>query len=324
MSAATYTVIIATYNRPIVAAQLVQYLCSELQWQLPIIVVDQSDDGGRALRQRLEQLSCEHVTLLFDSGRGQSRSINYGAREAQSDWLIILDDDVLPTRDYLTDLTRVLQENPWVDALQGGVFYQEEYDQYQVDPQAWAAQFSAEAPRVRRKPAVSRDGVMWFTGSVRANYAAMALGVGGCNFVVRRDVFMRLGGFDENISSLIDREIGLRLWWYGYRTLYSPTACVFHFHHPTGGLRQRERLTIRRRLGPLTRQINLAYVYVKWFPGLPLTMMMGHQIVTGSLKRPWLLPLNAFRMWKALRTARALLEQGPRYVTGTDPLSRLE
>ena len=322
MSKDSYSVVIATYNRPAVAARLVRYLTSDLGWQVPVIVVEQTEDAGASLRRQLDPWPDGRVSLLVDDGRGSARARNRGVREATSEWLIFFDDDSVPVRDYLENLRQALTQNPWVDAVQGGIFYEREYEEYLANPEDWSARFSPNAARSRERLPPSRDGVMWFTGSVRANYSALTIGTGSCNLVIRRDTYLRVGGFDENMRALEDRELGLRLWWYGYRTLYSPRPAVFHLHHPIGGMRHPERRPFRQRFEPRPREADLAYLYVKWFPGIPLATMALHQVVTSSLTRPWLMPLHALRMWKAVRDARSRLLLGPRYVESAEPLPR--
>lgn len=56
----------------------------------------------------------------------------------------------------------------------------------------------------------------------------------GASMVIRRDLFLELGGFDEDYFAYYeDVDLGWRLWSAGYRVLFVPDAVTFHRHHGT-------------------------------------------------------------------------------------------
>lgn len=57
----------------------------------------------------------------------------------------------------------------------------------------------------------------------------------GGAMMVHRDLFLQVGGFDEDyVAYYEDVDLGLRLWLYGYRVLFAPEAIVHHRQHQTG------------------------------------------------------------------------------------------
>jgi len=54
----------------------------------------------------------------------------------------------------------------------------------------------------------------------------------GAAVVLRREVFLRLGGFDELFAPFYweDADLGYRMWRAGYRVLYEPRSRVLHYH----------------------------------------------------------------------------------------------
>ena len=60
-----------------------------------------------------------------------------------------------------------------------------------------------------------------------------------CNGSIRREVFLKLGGFDENYryTLLDDTDLAVRMQKAGYRCVHDPKARLFHLKEPTGGNR---------------------------------------------------------------------------------------
>ncbi len=71
----------------------------------------------------------------------------------------------------------------------------------------------------------------------------------GCALFMPRDLFLDVGGFDDEYFAFFeDVDLGWRLWIMGYRVLYEPTSLVYHRHHGTAeGLgEERERFLLER------------------------------------------------------------------------------
>ena len=60
----------------------------------------------------------------------------------------------------------------------------------------------------------------------------------GGNFAVRREIALRLGGFDEQfvrVAYNFEAEFAYRLSQAGCRIFYEPTACIHHLQSQRGG-----------------------------------------------------------------------------------------
>jgi len=53
------------------------------------------------------------------------------------------------------------------------------------------------------------------------------------NLVLRKDVLEMIGGFDEDLPTGYDGDIGYRITSKGYMIAFAPEAKVYHFHRPT-------------------------------------------------------------------------------------------
>ncbi|MHC4941740.1 MAG: glycosyltransferase family 2 protein [Planctomycetota bacterium] len=59
----------------------------------------------------------------------------------------------------------------------------------------------------------------------------------GGSMAIRRDLFLEVEGFDEDFFAYFeDVDFGWRLWVLGYRVLFVPESTVFHHHHGTSRL----------------------------------------------------------------------------------------
>ncbi|MCL6087660.1 MAG: glycosyltransferase, partial [Actinobacteria bacterium] len=58
--------------------------------------------------------------------------------------------------------------------------------------------------------------------------------VNGGAMLIRKDVFLEAGGFDEDFFAYYeDVDLGWRLWVLGYKVVFSPNSIVYHVHHGT-------------------------------------------------------------------------------------------
>jgi GT2 family glycosyltransferase len=318
----SFTVVIPTRNRPAAAFELLRYLREELGWACPVVIVDQSDDGGEALASLLRDGRLAGVRHRPQKERGTGFARNAGASVAQTAWLILLDDDVWPTRDYLETLARYIAENPWLDAVQPGLKQRDEWDAYRQDPERWLAERRRKPP-ARKPPPPSWDAVKWFIGNAWTRYETLTIGVASGNLAISRRAFVGAGGFDEQIEGRgDDSEFGLRLWWYGYRVGVFPTAVAFHLREEHGGTRDSGLSSRWHRLLVPEPAVGWTYFHLKWFPGHVAWQMVREHALLGA-KRPWTLPIKLVRLWRSFDLARERLRTGPRYMAPPVPRGSL-
>jgi GT2 family glycosyltransferase len=311
-----FTVVIPTRNRPLGVTAMLRYLRMDLRWSCPVVVVDQSDDGGAALARALEVEGVAEVVLVRQRERGTGVARNAGARLAATEWLLLLDDDVRPALGYLESIAAYIDANPWLDAVQPGLEQRTAWEEYTRDPAGWLERRAAQ-PHERAAPTPAWDGVRWFTNSPRTGYGALTVGVASGNLAISRRAFEGVGGFDEQIEGRgDDSEFGVRLWWYGYRVCILPQPVAFHLREPHGGTRQ---ATSRwQRLLAPAPPVGWVYFHLKWFPGTPLGAMR-REYLRGAWRRPWTLPVRLLRFRRSLAAARIRLASGPRYLSPPAP-----
>jgi glycosyltransferase involved in cell wall biosynthesis len=318
-----FSIIIPTRNRPQSAFDLVQYLRDTLMCGAPIFLIDQSDDRGDALKEYFHKKLEQDITHITESIQNTSAARNHGASLANSRWLVFLDDDVRPERNYFQRIAAYLEENAWVDVVQPNIIQRDEWVRYQRNPDEWIGQY-LDQHRTRRMPQPGSDGVGWFMTSLSCSYDTPVLCLGSGAFVISRDTFFKSGGFDENLPGIgEDREFTIRLWWYGYRLQYLPSAVAFHLREKEGGLRLHTHKSLGSRIFIPEPDPGILYFYLKWFPGHP-TLSFCFQHLKKASRNPFKFPIKLIRLGMSFNLARRRLLQPPGTINHRMPIPRNE
>jgi GT2 family glycosyltransferase len=139
----------------------------------------------------------EFPAVRFSEGpkRGPAANRNHGARLSQSEWIVFLDDDCEPQLGWLAGFQRAIRAGA-ADLIEGA-----------VEAAGWTGHPLDE--RVENR----RGGAFW-----------------SCNLAVRRSMFEKSGGFDEDFrqAAFEDMEFAERLAGLGARTGFAAEARVLH------------------------------------------------------------------------------------------------
>lgn len=166
-----------------------------------IVVVDAGTDGSWQLAEE----SGAKVIRLPAAG-GPARARNLGARAAQGDVIFFVDADVTIAPDTLDQVTIALRDYPDIAAFIGS------YDDAPGAPN-FLAQYKNLFHHYTHQTGHEEASTFW----------------GACG-IIRRDVFLAIGGFDEayRYPSVEDIELGYRLKRAGYRIRLCKTIQVKH------------------------------------------------------------------------------------------------
>jgi GT2 family glycosyltransferase len=219
------TVAICTKDRP---DNVQRCLTSLLQLQVPdtafdIVVVDNapSDDRTQVLVADLPT-----VRYVREPKPGLNFARNRALKEANTELLAFLDDDVVVDRQWLQGLKTAWAENPDAGAFTGLVLpYELESD----------AQILFE-----RRGGFGRGFEKIRYGQVLPSNPLYPCGAGifgaGCNMTIRRELFLQLGGFDDALDTGAplpgggDLDMFYRVVRSGYPLVYEPQYLVYHQH----------------------------------------------------------------------------------------------
>lgn len=183
-----------------------------------VVVVDNGSDDPR-VRLLTEKFGAR---LVSDPRPfNYSAMNNMGAAAQDSDIVLFLNNDTVPIRpDWMGQLADEMQR-PGVGIAGGLLLYPDGSVQHGGMP--WVA--DAETFGHGDRYAQCRPGdPARYSGRPRD-----LLCVTGACLAIRRSVFARLGGFDEQFPRICnDTDLCLRCWAAGYRVRYTPFACLHH------------------------------------------------------------------------------------------------
>ena len=225
----TLSVVICTRNRPDKIGAAVSSVLANDHESFELVVVDQSTDDATASVLRPIDKVDRRLTYTHVCESGLSRAYNTGIRHTTGELIAFTDDDCIVPRDWLRRIERAFTDDPEADLL---------YGQVVALPDALA------------------DGSMVPDLS---STTALRLGPGdrfrvfgmGANFAARRDLFERVGGFDELLGggaplrSSQDFDLAYRSFLSGSVIVFRPEVTLLH----DGGRNPQEWVTVQRNYG---------------------------------------------------------------------------
>ena len=202
-----YSFIIPVFNRPDEVTELLDSLTRQTLHDFEVVIVE---DGSQITCEQVCQKYSDKLDLHYfmkpNSGPGQSR--NYGVERAKGEYVIILDSDVVLPENYLHAVDEELRRKP-SDAFGG--------------PDSAADSFTPV------QKAISYSMTSFFTtGGIRGGKKKLdKFYPRSFNMGVRRDVYLRLGGFSK-MRFGEDIDFSIRIFKAGCSCRLFPEAWVWH------------------------------------------------------------------------------------------------
>lgn len=204
--------IIVTYNNKQWLSKSIPSLLRQEYPQIEVIVVDNASLDN----------ACEYVEGNFGSvklvkqktNKGFGVGVNAGVRKAKGKYILVANEDMVFERNYVKRLVAVMEKDSSVGACQGVTY---SYDR-KSEVQSRGLLFNYSGVLMDDRKGEFNKGT-----DVSEIFAATV------PFLVRKDVFNHLGGFDEDFF-LYFEEVDLcwRMWLAGKRVVFTPGAEAFH------------------------------------------------------------------------------------------------
>jgi GT2 family glycosyltransferase len=230
MRSTEISLIISTYERPGALEQVLRGVQRQAELPGEILVAD--DGSGLATRELIGAwqnklpVPLRHLRQEHDGFR-KTIILNKTLAAARGAYIVLLDGDCVPHRQFIADHTRLAERNFWVQGRR--CFVREKFTE-QFEPGAtpvvpwWlAGRIGGLAKAIRLPiPIVRRD--------------TAQRGIIGCNMGIWRDDLVAINGFDEEFTGWggEDSDLGTRLYNLGRpRKFVYGHAVVFHLDHPS-------------------------------------------------------------------------------------------
>ena len=225
----TVSFVVPTFRRPDALAKTLAALARTdfSRERLEVIVVDDgADSETRSIVERFRE-ELPRIRYLSQPNHGAARARNHGAREAQGDMLIFLDDDILVEPEHVK--SHLAAQQRFDSGLVNGhwEFAPDVAAQLEATPfgqfRIWLEQWIKDG--ILKSPL---DGARVAPAEVTA-----------CNLSIRRELFWRLGGFDEDFpfAGYEDQEFSYRAAQAGCQFVYDRDIRLLH-NDPRVTLRQ--------------------------------------------------------------------------------------
>lgn len=227
MSSAKVSLIVSTYESPAALEKVLQGVAGQTRRPHEILIADDgSGPPTRALLERWQpRLALRHV-WHEDAGFRKTIILNKAVAAATGDYVVLLDGDCVPHREFIRDHVALVEKKIWVQGRR--CFVEEKF----------VTEFSIERTPV----------LLWclrgrITGLAKALRLPVAIvrrnreqrGIIGCNMGFWRDDLVAVNGFDEDYTGWgigEDSDLGTRLYHLGHaRKFVYGRAIVYHLNH---------------------------------------------------------------------------------------------
>lgn len=217
-----FSVIIPNFN----GQRFLQTLFAALQAQTftdfeLILVDDASTDDSVAF----SEAHYPNARLIVNrANTGFARSCNLGVDAAHGRFVVLLNNDTEPEPTWLAELAKAICANPDAAILTSKMLLFADRTKLHTTGDTMGTD------------GIPRNRGVWEEDRGQYDHALEVFSGSGGGSVVRRELWQALGGFDEEFWMYMeDVDFGFRAQLAGWRTVFVPTARIYHHLSATGG-----------------------------------------------------------------------------------------
>ena len=243
------SIIIATWNSEAHLPKCLRYLSEQTRKDFEIILIDNGSQNYHPGETTAQWPQLDIHEYENKTNRGFAFACNQGAQKAKGKWLAFLNADAFPAPDWLENFEEAKDQFPEAGAFGSYILQDRDPrlidsvgDIYNINGIAWKQQNNYPVSLAPSEPF-----------PILSPCAAAAF--------YRRDIFHKLGGFDEDYFSYFeDVDLGFRLNLNGYGCVSMPSLRVRHVGSSSTGRNSDFALYHYHR--------NQIWTYIKNMPGI--------------------------------------------------------
>jgi GT2 family glycosyltransferase len=209
------SVLVINYNGKHYLRECFESLKNQTYSDYDMYIVDNGSTDGSA-RYVNEHFPWVRV-IAFKENLGFARAYNEAIKSIDTDLVGLLNNDTRVDGRWLQELVNVMLEDKLVAAVGSKILL---YDNPQLLNHAGA----------RITPIGGGFDIGLYQKDCKTHDAKKEVGaVCGAAMLVRKNLFVKIGGFDEDFFAYFeDLDLCWRAWLYGFKILYIPTSVVYH------------------------------------------------------------------------------------------------
>ncbi|MCX7795724.1 MAG: glycosyltransferase family 2 protein [bacterium] len=193
------SVVIPTRNRAKIVSKCIEHILNQDYHQYEVIVIDDGSEDNtlESLKGFSSYKNLKFIPLSERKGPAFCR--NLGVKESQGELIIFIDSDIFVLPNFINSHVKVHKSHPEGVVAVGPVIAISEID----------------------KKLVSKGSILDFSNAYFASG----------NASIPREIFMKIGGFDEifNVYGWEDIDFGLKLKKFGINSIKVPDAIGYHY-----------------------------------------------------------------------------------------------
>jgi len=239
------SVIIPTLDREEIVIDTLRMFENQTFKDFEMIVLDQTT----AVNPRLSTFHTDvfYYKYYHITEKGLPNARNVAAKVAKGEILVFVDDDVIPEPDLISN-------------------YLEEFNKHGHGYWLIGGCVTEKGSNILSERKYITGGYLTKYGKTLKNFSSESYAecewVSGGNFAIRREAFLKLGGFDTNFignAMLEDTDFGFNVRSHGGRVLFSPKPKLEHTRAKSGGTR-----CVNVNLSMYYRSHNTVYFFKKY------------------------------------------------------------
>jgi len=189
---------------------------------LEIIVVDNNslDDSVQFIIDKFPQINL----LQSEYNRGFAGGCNFGAQHAKGEYLLILNNDTVHEKDWITHLVQRMESNKNISAVQPKIknYNNRDYFDYAGASGGFIDKYCFPFTRGRIFNTVEKD-------SGQYDDACKIFWASGTAFLTKKELFNQLGRFDETLFAHMEEiDYHWKCQLMGYEVWAEPSSVIYH------------------------------------------------------------------------------------------------
>jgi len=220
-----FSIIIPTFNAKKYIGRCISSILENIYPFYEIIVVDNgsTDDTLNYLKDAFSKELAKIKFVVLDRNYGPARARNEGVKFARGQYLAFLDSDTEVEKNWIYEALKCFEKNKKVAALQCKLLLMSNRNCYD-----YAGEYLGSLGFLIPVASYGENDHGQYD-SFRKILAAKSAGM-----FIRKDVFDKIGGFDEDYFIFLEEtDLGWRCWLAGYEVIFCPLSIVYHHFSAT-------------------------------------------------------------------------------------------